>query len=267
MSDNHKQIQTFVILSIPNGPTERYTSNWTPAILDGETCSVQGSLEVKPSKIESGIGSTECVIDGLQATTESLIGIVSHVPYAAINVEVLYAEVDPLTNIASNKVFIYKGTVYQAKPKVFSTYLALECREGKFFSDVVAGISCTEQCYAPYFGDPKICQKSVTEVLVTVATASGNELTVSDTLTDVDLSFNKGYFELAGVVIGIKYWKNGSTFLTTSPAPASWVGQQVSVFYGCDRGKNTCKNLHNNQSRFLGAGFGMMDYDPKYSTA
>jgi hypothetical protein len=263
MSDIAKNMATFLVLEVEGGFIERYTTHWTSATYGTGTYTPMQALEVEPI-VESSDLSKECTINGLQIAGNILQGLATHLPYPAVNVEIFYGEVD-INNIVQNKTTIYIGLVYQSLPRLASGYMSLICRDRKYFTDRSAGIPCIEQCHAAFFGDSKICQASVTRKEFTIQSATNNYITVTEPVTDPNKSFHKGYIEFAGVVIGIRYWVSGQVFQLRRPIPQSWVGLKVEFAYGCDKTIDMCRNVHNNESRFLGAGFGMMDYDPNYA--
>jgi len=267
MSDFDSIIATCVIINVPGSGTERYTSHYTNLTIGINEYTTMQALEAKGVNTTSGTDSKDCTISGLEPVGLIISGLANHLPYASVEVEVLLCEVDPSTDQGSNISYLFSGLVYRAIPQFPSSYMTLECKDRKYYADQPAGIPCTEQCAAPYFGDLRICKKDVTKRYYTIDTVNGNLVTVQDTVTEPDRAFNKGYISFDGIVIGIKYWLNGSTFQTRTPAPNYWQGQVAEFAYGCDQARSTCINIHNNISRFMGAGYGMMDYDPKYSTS
>ena len=265
MSDFNKCV--LLELTVQGYTTERYTSHYTEVTYSGNTYETMQAMEISSAVSTSNIEFAECAISGLEPVNEIALGLFYHVPYTSVSAKILQCDIDPTTDIATNPIHVYDGPIYTVSPNMVSGYMSVECRDRKYYTDITAGSPCTEQCGAPEFGDSKICQKSVTAKQFTINDISGNNVTVADTVTDPAGVFNKGYLEYEGVRITVRYWSTGSTFQLKRPAPANWLGQAVLFYYGCDRSLSSCRNIHNNETRFWGTGYGMLDYDPKYSSA
>jgi len=134
----------------------------------------------------------------------------------------------------------------------------------KYYTDITAGLPCTEQCAWGALGN-RGCGASVVEEEHTVDSVSGYTLTITDSLVDTRaFLFNKGYIEKGGARIKIKYHETGNTFQLSKPAPATWVGSTITIYSGCDRQLSTCRDVYDNEERFMGLGVAMVDYNPFY---
>jgi len=215
---------------------------------------------IVPEILCSGVmGNEELKIENIPILPGFLANVAGHMPYSQIRVQI--KEI-----LDGTVVHHYNGLVYQAEPEYGTGYIRLICKEMKYYTDITAGIPCTEQCAALYFGD-KLCGKSVYQESHIVASVSGANLTISTDLNNLTpFLFNKGYVEKGTVRIKIKYHASGRTFQLAQYVPASWVGYQVAIYSGCDRRIQTCRAIHNNESRFMGLGFSMVDYNAMYES-
>jgi hypothetical protein len=264
-SDSFKRLVPVLYITASDGPEERFVGYFNNLTYQGDDYYPMPTLEFTNIQVSGDVQDKECVITGLKAETPLLAGLYSHRQYASVRVKIGYAEFDPVTFEMSNYNTVFFGKVYNVKPRVFCPYLSITCKEMKYYADMVAGISCTEQCSAPFYGDTKICRRPIYSFEYTVVAVNGLKLTVSDNVTESEYAFNKGYASLDGVAIGIKYWRSGLTFDMRTAPPSSWVGEVVKFHHGCDKSVASCRRWGNTH-HFFGLGYGMIDYDPKYST-
>lgn len=271
MSDTVRHLVTFIEFHIEDRAEDKICNYYKSlAYTDDSGLSLYlpvTTFEISEISNTSGIESKEVFIFGIPQDTTLMISLGSHLPYAKIKCIIFDAEVDTKTLQVTNKKFRFTGTLYKVYRKLFSDKLKLEFRNIKYYCDRVCGMPCTENCSAPYFGDTKICKADVVKRTYTVQNITGNNITVLDAVAEPAGVFNKGYVKKDGVIIGIRSWSSGSTFALELAAPADWLGQAVDVHYGCDHRRESCKNIHNNESRFMGAGYGMVEYDPLYSSS
>lgn len=76
--------------------------------------------------------------------------------------------------------------------------------------------------------------------------------------------WHRGYVEVDGLRIGIRDWVDSdpTTFALVVEPPARWVGVAVTVFPGCDKSLDTCRNRWNNEEHFNGLGIAIPAYHP-----
>lgn len=204
--------------------------------------------------------SSSCRITNIPAGAGSLIGdIYDRVPYSKVEVVIYAFEVNSSFAVTAAHM-IYRGLLYRAQSSMLARYANLEAREDKYYFDKTAGVVCTEQCGAAYFGD-KVCGKAITTVSKVVDSISGSSLTLTSAPAGANYLYCNGYVEYDGVRIKISYWQSGAVLNLISPAPASWDGKTISVVAGCDRTLSTCKNVHNNEANYFGCGYSMVDYN------
>jgi hypothetical protein len=215
------------------------------------------SIEVSDINNTGDLSDNEIKIEGVPILPGFLSLIAGHMPYSRVEVTVMEVLDDSV-------IHLYKGLLYQAEPEYMTGYIRLVCKDLKYYTDITAGIPCTEQCAVLYFGD-KLCGKAVYTESHTVESVDGVDLTIADDLNNTtSLLFNKGYIEKGAVRIKIKYHESGRVFQMDKYAPSSWVGAQVAIYAGCDRRIQTCRTIHDNESRFMGLGYSMVSYNPLY---
>lgn len=206
--------------------------------------------------------SQEGRIENISTLAASLTNIAGGYPYNQITVAVSEVELDDDLNVVSTREH-FNGLVYQAENKMHNGVVDLVIKDWKYYLDIPGGVSCTEDCYVKYFGDA-MCQAIVQQFPVVADIIDGHSVQLASVPAVVDFFFNKGYFELNGTTIKIKYWESGLIFQTTEAMPASWLGQTMAVVAGCDKKLATCRDIHNNEINFSGWGYSMVDYNPQF---
>lgn len=91
----------------------------------------------------------------------------------------------------------------------------------------------------------------------------------TDAPTDTPKHWHRGYIQLFtydGVRVDIRDWNDSDprTFYMVDVPPASWAGQLVHIFAGCDKTQETCLARWNNQKNFGGPGYAIPAYNPQY---
>jgi len=95
----------------------------------------------------------------------------------------------------------------------------------------------------------------------------GHKITLSSGLaTTFNTQYNRGYIEREGIRIDIREFDAGVAddvlYLTRQP-PTDWLGQNISIFSGCDKTIENCR-LWNNEQNFGGVGYGIPAYNPNF---
>ena len=221
-----------------------------------------GSLQVKLPPVGSAMDTKECTIENLPIEGEFLAQLSNNYPFSSISVTVKELDINIDTDVVEDVRTLFKGLVYQSAPAPLKGHMNIVCRGWKYYTDITAGVPCTEQCAWSVLGG-RGCGASVTFEAHTVDSISGTDLTLASAPTDTTpFLFNKGYVEFGGSRIKIKYHNTGDTFQLDTPPPSDWVGETVTIYSGCDRQLSTCRDIYNNESQFLGLGIGMVDYNP-----
>jgi hypothetical protein len=235
------------------------TSNDSPVVSGGRTYVSVPSMDIAEISNKGDLSDNEVKIDGVPILPGFLSLIAGHMPYSKVEVKII----EVVGGIVTNH---YRGLLYQAEPEYGTGYIRLICKELKYYTDITAGIPCTEQCAVLYFGD-KLCGKAVYTESHTVESVDGVNLTIAADLNNTTpFLFNKGYIEKGAVRLKIKYHESGRVFQMSQYAPAAWIGSQVAIYAGCDRRIQTCRTVHNNEARFMGLGYSMVDYNALYES-
>ena len=215
------------------------------------------------ASVSAGFDSPSCKIKNIPAPANTLAGyIYDRFAYNKVKVLIYEFEVNDSFAIVNARL-LFKGFLYKAKSYLGHRYLDIEAREIKYYFDKTAGVVCTEQCAARFYGD-KICGKTKTSVSGVVQSITGTVLTLTGIPAGANYIYNNGFITGDNLNIKIAYWKDGASFNLISTPPASWVGRTVSISVGCDRTLSTCKNIHNNEANFFGLGYSMVAYNAVY---
>jgi hypothetical protein len=128
------------------------------------------------------------------------------------------------------------------------------------------GIKATDRC--PLFFGSETCGAVPGTVSAVVSSVSGSQLILSSLPNDTTKGgwaagrYHRGRVERNGVRLLIRKHHVGLSKLTLANLiPPDWVGQSVTVIEGCDKTISAC-SAHGRQSRFLGIGGAMPDYNP-----
>ncbi len=250
-----------VLLTIDTGgDTPLYvTTHYTDYVYDENTYTHMPSISVPALKDTGDLSTEDVKIEGIPIESGILGYISNHLPYSRVRVSI--QELLVYTDDSIDVIYHFEGLLYQAIPYHGQGYMTFVCRDLRYYTDMTAGIPCTEQCAALYFGD-KVCAKEVLTESHVVDSIDGLNLTVVGALVNTTpLLYNKGYVEKDGVRIKIKYHESGLTFQLAKNPPSFWIGEYVKLYAGCDRRLATCRSIHDNESRFQGLGYGMVDYN------
>lgn len=268
MADNTIYQVPAIALRIPDG--ESFISSALcshPSVLVHDGFTFAPAAEIDYSKIGSAsmdLSTKPSKIKNIPADSDSLFGnIYDRLPYGHVEAFIYELDVDISTDNVNSGRLIVKGLVYNAASHLMGRVLDLEIREDKYYFDKVGGTICTEQCAVSYFGD-KICKKTVTSVTGVVDSVARTVLTLTGTPSGATFIYNNGYIEFEGLRIKIAHWESGAVFSMSEVAPASWVGETVTITVGCDRTLASCRDIHNNVAEFFGLGYSMADYNALY---
>jgi hypothetical protein len=204
-------------------------------------------------------------IEGLSLNYSVLANMAGGYPYNQIKVTIQEAELDFDLNLISSRT-LFNGLVYQSETSTGTGLLKMVLKDTKYYMDTTAGQPCSEQCFVAFLGD-KMCQAVVPDFTVTIDTIVGNDVTLISTPSGPSIKpflFNKGYFKLNGTSIKIKYWESGLVFQTSEPMPDTWAGLDVLLVAGCDKLRETCRDIYDNEINFSGWGYSMVDYNAQF---
>ena len=262
-------VYSVVLLELSAGTSDfAYLTNSIDTVsYGGKDYLPMDGMDIQFPAVTSTLDASECVIKGLRPSSSVfLFQLSNHMPFSSVEVVIMDASVDADTGVVTSVSYPFKGLLYQAMPEPLKGIMSLNCRGWKYYTDITAGVPCTEQCSWQYLGG-KGCGAVVHFENQIVASVSGLTMTVNGPLANTTaLLFNKGYAEFGGVRIKIKYHSSGLTFQMSKAPPADWVGKSVTLYAGCDRTLKTCRNIHNNEANFLGLGYAMVDYNALYES-
>lgn len=264
--DQSKYSVLLISLEASSEEGEYITNAGYSIVYDGHVFRNEQALEVRLPEISGDLGTSECKIAGVRTEGVFFGHLSNNYPFSKVRVIIKELDRDIDTDAFVAERVLFDGLVYQSAPIPLKGYMEIICREWKYYTDIVAGVPCTEMCSWSYLGGRGCGVAPVLEVH-TVESVSGLNLTIVDSLSDTrDFLFNKGYIEYLGGRIKIKYHQTGKTLQMDKAPPSSWIGKEVNVFSGCDRQLKTCRTIYNNESNFLGLGIAMVDYNPFYES-
>ncbi len=268
MPDSSSYKVSAIALKIPaiGGTLTAGLINHTSSIVyDGVTFSSATEIDFKKmGKVSMGLDNKSFKVNKIPAASGGLFGnIYDGIQYGHVEVHIYEITLDIDTSAVISAQKIIKGLLYNSSARIDSRILNLEIKEDKYYFDKIGGVRCTEQCSVKNFGD-KICKKTVTSVTGTVLSVVGTILTLTATPAGDTRIYNNGYIELDGLRIKIALWESGAVFSMAEIPPASWVTEAVSVFIGCDKTLQSCRDIHDNENEFFGLGHSMVDYNALY---
>lgn len=244
--------------------TRRYVCSDQSLTIDGNVYGAVPELSIDPIELSGGTDSKEVfftVPSDIDPFPFLILG-----PFARVTVSTGMIDRDdlsqPPTITAKGKVTVTEN-VYQGKSGLMRVTLALT---KSLLKGVSLGIKCTDRC--PLFFGDGVCGATVASVTGTVATITGTSLVLSVLPSDSNKGawgegrYTRGRVQLDGLRIMIRKHVVGTkTLILAKKPPLYWIGQNVTVFEGCDKTIVAC-TAHGRQSRFLGAGRAMPDHNP-----
>lgn len=216
--------------------------------------------------ITGALESKECRVLNLPLSQEFITQLASHTPFSKVEIDISEVVLGSDFNVLETR-YLFNGLLFQCIPKISIGVVDLICRDWKYYTDIYAGMPCTEQCGWHVFGGLG-CGAPVLMETQVVSSIENNVVTVTGPLNNTTTNlYNKGFIEYLGSRIQVKYHSSGLSFELSKYPPPTWIGRIVKIYAGCDRSITTCRSIHNNESRFLGLGFCMIDYNPLYEEA
>lgn len=148
----------------------------------------------------------------------------------------------------------------------------LEAVSAKSEMNKTVGLPANYQCAWTLFGRGcDLAQLSDAGTLTAIDAGDKQKVTITGIAADPGVPgptpgnvYHRGYVERDGLRIEIRDYSSAAPtifFLARKP-PASWVGQAVTVIAGCDKTIETCRARYDNEGRFMGCGYGIVDRHP-----
>jgi hypothetical protein len=256
---------TVVVLEVDagSGETAYVTNAGYDFSHDSKSYINSQAMKLAPFSLTGDMGTEEYKIQKLDATIGVLARLSVNVPYPQCSVVIKELTLDADLNVTGES-FLFTGQVYNVEVRPLAGLMDIIARDYKYYLDRTAGVVCTEQCDVGFFGDT-FCQATTQAEDHVIAEIAGFNITLAtDPILTTPFLFNKGIAEIGGSKIAIRYHESGRVFELSRPVPSYWLGQTVTINTGCDRRLETCRDIHNNEDRFLGLGYSMVDYNPLY---
>ncbi len=273
--------ESFYLVSFTNLVTNTYFAKFTTLDSDytfeGQDYTSETRMTVKLPRNDGALGDDPCEI-GLPRELQFAQDItVNGRRYPATQVRVIEV-VKGDGAISTTVLRPHIGLMVRAKRKVGGRKSMVTVRSVSSkarWQDIKLGLQCMPNC-VNRLGD-QFCQVSMVAsprrlANVTIVSIDGAKVTVE--AADVpsgseDRFYQRGFLIKDGFEFVIRDWRNevegnkAEFFLFRAP-PAEWVGENVTVFSGCDKTTRTCEIRYNNLSQFKGAGKAMPAYHPVY---
>lgn len=201
----------------------------------------------------------------------------SGLPYPSVRVEVVEFVRSDDSSAAVLRPF--RGSLISARRNVGGRreFVGLSCLPIKAQLQTIAlGEPCNHQCLnalgdAQFLGGRCGANMSISpnRLIVPVGSIDGTKMVISTGVPTglEDRFYQRGYAIFNGTNVGIQIWRNEITgnrfeFFMVRRIPNSWVGQNVTIYAGCDKTIETCRARFNREQDFNGRGYAMPAYDP-----
>lgn len=266
---NEKDTYQLVWLSHEGGDT--FWTDWSSDVdYQGNTYFSRPTMEVELPKNSGGMEEDRCVI-AMQLEDGILTSLTDGDAFAPVEVTI-YERTRPAESSASSTTATtFLGELTGATRNVNGepNKVRLIAQTDKQFMEVAMGQQCNHLC-SNSLGDARCLVDMSLGVntyfgLVTSMSDRAIEISIGGTLTSAsDRYFSRGYVQYQGLRIMIRSWVSGSatTFVFVRRPPASWLGQTVLVFAGCDKSVETCRERYDNEEHFNGIGYAIPAYIP-----
>lgn len=263
--------------------TNEVTGNVIAAVTDRDSSTYfEGSQYVSVPEMEVKLPDNNGVLNEqpcnlvLPVRLSWVAALSSGLPFPRTRVEVVEFVRSDESSAAVLRPF--RGTLVSARRNVGGRreFVGLSCLPVKAMLQTAAlGEPCNHQCLNG-LGDAAIggrCGVLLTappnRLVVPVDSIDGTKMVIASGVPTglVDRFYQRGYALFDGVNIGIQIWRNeieGNRFefFMVRRIPDTWVGQNVTIFAGCDKTIETCRSRFNREQDFNGRGYGMPAYNP-----
>ena len=261
--------------------TNQKNSDLVVSLNGGGLNSKSTPFEVKLPANTGGFDDDVCEIKIL-ASALGDAEIYNGAPHGPISVVVScgYNDLEAFPNFPStgNSLCLFRGYVVSARFNIDGNpnLVMLKCSTFKQVKLAAKmGFAANPQCFWT-FREASTCKVVLTGLMsgakagpasAVISSITGKSIIVvygPAFTAPVDKYFHRGYLNVKSVSIGIRDWNIASPtqFDLVSALPASWVGEAVTIFPGCDKTKESCIARWNNEERFGGFGYGIPNYNP-----
>lgn len=243
---------------------QAYTDWTTDAASGGLTYLSTPKMEVKPIKDSGVLDEKPCtIILPLDGFTDDLSSGEPHSPvYVQVN-----ERVDGDADSQSTTRFIGRVDLVTRNYQKKTGLVGVDCKTWKSYMEGSGGLTAEHQCIWTLY-DPTTCGASKQGKVASgvVDFVDGPTMVITGLPVQPGFFWHRGWVEVDGLRLMIRYWQSGDTFLMARRPPSRWVGAQCEVTAGCDKLIQTCRTTHNRESRFIGLGFAMTPYNPVFET-
>lgn len=234
-------------------------------VFQGNTYSSTPSMEIKIPNRTGLLREDFCTIRVMKENHSLFSLITEGVPTPDIYIKVAEIEKDLLSGEFSHK-FLFSGPAIAVTDNAEDTEGLIEIRakNWKSFLENKMGILTTDFCQHT-FGKGG-CKATVEQRNIVVGSITGN--TVVNTGSPITglppKYFIKGFLAFESVSIDISDW-NDTLFLLRRRPPASWLGETVVAYGGCNKSIQACREaIRNQEINNLGIGKDMPVHNPLF---
>lgn len=255
------------LVRFSHGNPERvqaYTDWTTDVGSGGLTYQSTPKMQVKPIRDSGVMEDKPCtLVLPLDGFTSDLS---SGEPHAPVYVQVK-ERLDGDTDTVVKTRYVGKVDLVTRNYQKKVDLVGIECRSWKSYLQGSGGLTAEHQCIWTVY-DPLTCRASKQSKVSTgiVDTLDDFSMVITGLPSQTGFFWHRGWVEVDGLRLMIRYWQSGDTFLMARRPPSRWLGQECTVTAGCDHLVQTCRDKHNNESNFSGLGYGMTPYNPVFET-
>lgn len=188
-----------------------------------------------------------------------------HAPVGVIVEEIIR---DPISSASASNLIHHWGRVTRVVRNRAGRQnsVRIESLLAKQRLEIAQGLPCNHHCPFTLYGTGCGLTKGSFQTSLIITAVNGTEVTVSADPSKPDYWFHRGTIEFEGIAASIREWRSSAPtkFYTTRPVPASWVGESVDIYAGCDKTYATCRDRFSNENQFGGIGYAIPAYSPNY---
>jgi hypothetical protein len=254
----------------------RYTNSTSDRTYAGQTYTSLPKLSVEPPSNTGGIDEGTLKIEAPADAHALFAALVNGEPHSPVFVTLRQVLAPLQDDGGSDEVLalcvLWRVAKATKNPSKKRGIVRLEATGAKADMKVSLGLPANYQCAWTLFGNG--CDLAVVSdggTLTTIDATDNKKVTITGVSVTVPgatpgKTFHRGYVERDGLRVEIRDWSSGAStiFHLVRKPPAAWVGQTVTVYAGCDKTIETCRDRWDNEARFQGCGYAIPDYHPHF---
>lgn len=231
----------------------------------GNTYISNPSLDIKIPSSTGLLKEDFCNIRVMRENHPLFSLLTEGVPTPLIHIKVIEVEKSLTSNEFSHR-FLFSGSAVSVTDNIDDTdgLIEIRAKNWKSFLENPMGIITSEFCQHT-FGKGG-CKAVIEQRDLEVGEITGNSVVhIGTPITGVPEGyFIKGFLAFKAVSIDIADWQ-GNTFLLKRRPPASWLGETVVAFGGCNQTLAACQDpIRDQEENFLGVGKDMPVHNPLF---